>query len=46
MAKVDEYIPLPVRDVDKPFAMPIEAYFFDLRPRHEQLQWPRGTRDG
>jgi len=27
MAKVDEYIPLPVRDVDKPFAMPIEDIF-------------------
>src|SRR5579863_9006935 len=27
MAKVDEYIPLPVRDTDKPFAMPIEDIF-------------------
>jgi elongation factor Tu len=27
MAKVDGYIPLPVRDVDKPFAMPIEDIF-------------------
>ncbi|HEY4837055.1 MAG TPA: elongation factor Tu [Candidatus Acidoferrales bacterium] len=27
MAKVDEYIPTPVRDVDKPFAMPIEDIF-------------------
>src|ERR1017187_3453101 len=27
MAKVDEYIPLPVREVDKPFAMPIEDIF-------------------
>jgi elongation factor Tu len=27
MAKVDEYIPLPVRDIDKPFAMPIEDIF-------------------
>jgi elongation factor Tu len=27
MVKVDEYIPLPVRDIDKPFAMPIEDIF-------------------
>src|SRR5512134_765735 len=27
MAKVDEYIPLPQRDVDKPFLMPIEDIF-------------------
>jgi elongation factor Tu len=27
MAKVDEYIPTPVRDVDKPFLMPIEDIF-------------------
>jgi elongation factor Tu len=27
MAKVDEYIPTPVRDIDKPFAMPIEDIF-------------------
>jgi len=27
MAKVDEYIPLPVREIDKPFAMPIEDIF-------------------
>ena len=24
---MDEYIPLPVRDIDKPFAMPIEDIF-------------------
>jgi elongation factor Tu len=27
MAKVDDYIPLPKRDVDKPFLMPIEDIF-------------------
>lgn len=27
MAKVDEYIPLPVRDLDKPFLMPVEDVF-------------------
>src|SRR5271170_5800497 len=27
MAAVDKYIPVPVRDVDKPFAMPIEDIF-------------------
>jgi elongation factor Tu len=27
MTKVDEYIPTPVRDVDKPFLMPIEDIF-------------------
>lgn len=27
MAKVDEYIPTPTRDVDKPFLMPIEDVF-------------------
>ncbi len=27
MAKVDEYIPIPERDVDKPFLMPIEDIF-------------------
>src|ERR1700729_3240216 len=27
MAAVDEYIPMPVRDIDKPFAMPIEDIF-------------------
>ncbi len=27
MAKVDEYIPVPERDVDKPFLMPIEDIF-------------------
>jgi len=27
MAEVDRYIPLPVRDVDKPFAMPVEDIF-------------------
>ena len=27
MAAVDEKVPLPVRDVDKPFAMPIEDIF-------------------
>jgi elongation factor Tu len=27
MAKVDEYIPIPKRDVDKPFLMPIEDIF-------------------
>ena len=27
MAKVDEYIPIPARDVDKPFLMPIEDIF-------------------
>jgi elongation factor Tu len=27
MAQVDKYIPQPVRDVDKPFAMPIEDIF-------------------
>lgn len=27
MAKVDEYIPLPQRDVDKPFLMPVEDVF-------------------
>ena len=27
MAKVDEYIPEPVRDVDKPFLMPVEDVF-------------------
>jgi len=27
MAKVDEYIPTPVRDLDKPFLMPIEDVF-------------------
>jgi elongation factor Tu len=27
MAKVDEYIPLPERDIDKPFLMPIEDVF-------------------
>ena len=27
MAKVDEYIPMPERDIDKPFLMPIEDFF-------------------
>ena len=27
MAKVDEYIPMPERDIDKPFLMPIEDIF-------------------
>src|SRR6202021_685207 len=27
MAKVDEYIPMPQRDIDKPFLMPIEDIF-------------------
>jgi elongation factor Tu len=27
MTKVDDYIPLPTRDLDKPFAMPIEDIF-------------------
>ena len=27
MAKVDDYIPVPERDVDKPFLMPIEDIF-------------------
>ena len=27
MASVDDYVPLPVRDVDKPFLMPIEDVF-------------------
>jgi elongation factor Tu len=27
MTKVDDYIPLPTRDIDKPFAMPIEDIF-------------------
>ena len=27
MAKVDEYIPVPSRDVDKPFLMPVEDVF-------------------
>ena len=27
MAKVDGYIPLPARDIDKPFLMPIEDIF-------------------
>jgi elongation factor Tu len=27
MAKVDEYIPTPVRDLDKPFLMPVEDVF-------------------
>ncbi len=27
MAKVDEYIPMPTRDIDKPFLMPIEDIF-------------------
>jgi elongation factor Tu len=27
MAKVDEYIPTPIRDVDKPFLMPVEDVF-------------------
>ncbi|MGI9623870.1 MAG: elongation factor Tu [Acidimicrobiales bacterium] len=27
MAKVDEYIPMPERDIDKPFLMPIEDVF-------------------
>jgi len=27
MAKVDEYIPLPERDIDKPFLMPVEDVF-------------------
>ena len=27
MAKVDEYVPLPQRDIDKPFLMPIEDIF-------------------
>ena len=27
MSSVDEYVPLPVRDVDKPFLMPIEDVF-------------------
>ena len=27
MAKVDEYVPLPPRDIDKPFLMPIEDIF-------------------
>src|ERR1700758_4493985 len=27
MAKVDEYVPLPARDIDKPFLMPIEDIF-------------------
>ncbi len=27
MAKVDEYIPVPVRDLDKPFLMPVEDVF-------------------
>jgi len=32
MEAVDKNVPLPVRDVDKPFAMPIE-YFLDFRSR-------------
>ena len=27
MAKVDEYVPLPAREMDKPFLMPIEDIF-------------------
>ncbi|MGI5826624.1 MAG: elongation factor Tu [Patescibacteria group bacterium] len=27
MAKVDEYVPVPVRDLDKPFLMPVEDVF-------------------
>jgi elongation factor Tu len=27
MASVDEYVPLPPRDIDKPFLMPIEDIF-------------------
>jgi elongation factor Tu len=27
MAKVDEYIPMPARDIDKPFLMPVEDIF-------------------
>src|ERR1700716_889500 len=27
MAKVDEYLPMPARDIDKPFLMPIEDIF-------------------
>ena len=27
MAKVDEYVPMPARDIDKPFLMPVEDIF-------------------
>jgi len=31
MDAVDSYIPLPTRDIDKPFLMPVET-FFNHRP--------------
>ena len=34
MAKVDEYIPMPQRDIDKPFLMPSGRHFLDPGPRH------------
>ncbi len=34
MAAVDSYIPQPERAMDRPFLMPVEDVFLDLRPRH------------
>ena len=34
MAAVDKYVPLPARDIDKPFLMPIEDIFSISGPRH------------
>ena len=34
MAAVDKYVPLPARDIDKPFLMPIEDIFSISGSRH------------
>ena len=45
MAAVDANVPLPVRDIDRPFAMPIEDIFSHLGPRHGS-HWPRRAWQG
>lgn len=47
MEAIDSYIPDPVRDVDKPFLMPIEDVFHQ-RPRDggDGAGGPRGDQDG
>ena len=44
MAACDAYIPEPVRDVEKPFLMPIEDVFSITGPRHGRHR-PRRARD-
>ncbi len=34
VAEMDKYIPVPERQIDKPFLMPVEDVFSILRPRH------------